>query len=276
MLVTHYLFAQSNMSVVKLKSGAELHGVIKYINPTDALVITIGGMDTSIKMSDVQSVEQMSATKTENNGFTTPLTKEEKLRITDNTDYPDFYDLHVGSNVVRMRLVRGGDMLMGYDGPGSIFMDTEPIHKVSVTSFYMSEEYISNELVNSLNIFNKPIKSKRYCYYAKTWNHLQTVISRIGQVCNISVRMPTEAEWEYAFFSPSQAFFSKDKDYEYCSDYFDLYSNIDNAIDPTGPSTGFRHVIRGLAYKNKCDRSKKARDNKYNCRLVIKAKDIVK
>ena len=50
--------AQEKISVVTLKSGTELKGVIKSIDPTDALTIVVSGIETTIKMADVTKVEE--------------------------------------------------------------------------------------------------------------------------------------------------------------------------------------------------------------------------
>lgn len=49
--------AQDKISVVKLKNGTELKGIIKSINPSDVLIIDVSGIDYSIKMSDVTYIE---------------------------------------------------------------------------------------------------------------------------------------------------------------------------------------------------------------------------
>lgn len=51
--------AQSKRSMLKLKDGTEIKGVIKAIDPTDAVTITIGGIDTKIKMSTIASIEDL-------------------------------------------------------------------------------------------------------------------------------------------------------------------------------------------------------------------------
>lgn len=265
------LYAQNNISLVKLKSGAELKGKIKYINPTDAMVIEIAGVDTNIKMADVESVEEINSPSS-NPASSGNTSKENKVMVTDNADYPETFDLKIGEEIIRMRLVRGGEVTMGYDGPGSIFMDTEPIHKANVTSFYMSEGFLTNKLVNSLGIFKKPVKEKTLWFTSSKWERMNSIISQIALKTGLQVRMPTETEWEYAMFSPWQPYFSKGKLYEYCYDYFDLYDKVDYITDPMGPSVGYHHVIRGMAYDNKCDRSRKSFS--CVCRIVIKARDI--
>ena len=59
-LIPFVASAQEKMSVVTLKSGTELKGVIKAIDPTDALTIVIAGIETTIKMADIAKVESFS------------------------------------------------------------------------------------------------------------------------------------------------------------------------------------------------------------------------
>ena len=51
--------AQSKRSLLKLKDGTEIKGIIKAIDPTDAVTIAIGGIDTKIKMSTIASIEDL-------------------------------------------------------------------------------------------------------------------------------------------------------------------------------------------------------------------------
>lgn len=51
--------AQNGQSAVKLKNGTVLKGIIKHIDPTDALTIDIAGVETQIKMSDIAEVEAL-------------------------------------------------------------------------------------------------------------------------------------------------------------------------------------------------------------------------
>lgn len=51
--------AQSGQSVVKLKNGSVLKGIIKHIDPTDALTLDIAGVDIQINMSDIAEIEAL-------------------------------------------------------------------------------------------------------------------------------------------------------------------------------------------------------------------------
>ena len=50
---------QEKQAVVKLKSGTTLSGVIKSIDPLDAVTIVIAGVETKIKMSDIEKIEEL-------------------------------------------------------------------------------------------------------------------------------------------------------------------------------------------------------------------------
>ena len=51
--------AQDKLSVVKLKNGTQLKGVIKSIDPTDAVVMDIAGVETTLKFDSVLSIEAL-------------------------------------------------------------------------------------------------------------------------------------------------------------------------------------------------------------------------
>ena len=53
---------QEKQSIVKLKNGTELKGVIKSIDPTDAVVMDIAGVRTSLKFDSVLSIEELDTT----------------------------------------------------------------------------------------------------------------------------------------------------------------------------------------------------------------------
>lgn len=58
MLLPIMAIAQDKVSIVTLKNGTIMKGVIKSIDPTDALTIVIGGIETSIKMENVAKIEE--------------------------------------------------------------------------------------------------------------------------------------------------------------------------------------------------------------------------
>ena len=263
--------AQVKQSVVTLKNGTELKGVIKSINPADALTIVIAGIETSIKMTDVAKIEEDTNDKAVvNEPQTAQLKKDEKLIVTDMADYPESFMLKIGNQTLKMILVRGGEMNMGYNGKGSMSMKSEPVHKVTLTSYYLSETFVPSTIVGEVN----GKKYKKDFYKHQNWDNVNKIVLKIAEMTNMPVRLPTEAEWEYAACSSLQnVFFANCKEPEHCYDFFDDYTAGD-AIDPMGPGKRTLHVFR--AYEH--SKGKFNRDH-YQCdryfRLAIKVKDVI-
>ncbi len=202
---------------------------------------------------------------------------------------------------IEMVLIPGGSFYMG---SSSGRPDERPVHKVTVSSFYIDVHPVTQKSYQALmgtnpsrwKNPNNPVERVRWsdavrycnarskaeglepCYDLKTWK------------CDFSAngyRLPTEAEWEYAcragtrtkwFFgnSPAKlslyAWYKKNSGnkarpvkmkkpnpwglydmygnvWEWCNDWYSrTYYASSPSVNPRGPSSGTKKVLRGGAY----------------------------
>ena len=273
MLLPLAALGQGKIALVKLKNGTEIKGIIKSIDPMDAMVIEIAGVEATIKMDNVQMIEEMSMASQDSNSSEQELYNE-KLIVTDFGEYPDSIDLAIGNQKIRMILVRGGDYMMGFDGRHSMAMKSEPVHKVMVTSFYISKFYVTSDIVKN---YKKKVGKETF-YQAKNWEDANNIATAISEDNKLPLRLPTEAEWEFAACSSVQnRIFDYCGSIEYCSDFFGKFNKWEEKPDPTGPINGKHHVIRAYnQVKGKYNRTL-LYDRRNYCyfRLAIKAKDLI-
>ena len=266
-------YAQAGYSIITLKNGTEIKGIVKSIDPVGDIVVSLAGNDVSLKMADVIKIDGANNEDfSENEKLKALVSKYEKIQVTDKSDYPESFDLKVGEESLKMILVRGGDMNMGYDGPGSRSMDSEPVHKVTLTSYYLSETFVTTAIVQEVT--GKAYKGD--FYKESEWKKINNLVQSIAEKSNIPVRLPTEAEWEYAACSPVQnLIFNVCKKPEVCNDYYDNYK-AGYEIDPIGPTKKYAHVARAYERKKgKLDRSGLKGAPKYYFRLAVKVKDVI-
>ncbi len=287
-----YLFtsAQDFITKITLKTGLEMYGTLVDFNPSKEAKLKIGGKEITIQSNEILKIEntnkevsippQIDTSTSINKNIEQP---EKNVIITDNKEYPDSFILDIGGySSIKMRLVRGGTYAMGYNGRHSLRMDSEPVHIVNVTSYYMSEEPIDIGIYKYLKKDETLLIEGKPNYSIINQEDVPSLLNKIKEKLGNKVRFPSEAEWEYAAFSKeSKLFFSKYDGREYCMDYLEKYRNTDGETDPVQNNRKELRVVRAYYFskeKNNLDKLDRSRykivDIPAACRLVFKAKDL--
>ena len=99
---------------------------------------------------------------------------------------------------LELKLIPSGTFTMGYSG-----VDAEnPPHQVTITNSFYIGKYEVTQAQWLAVMGNTPsqdfgVGNNNPVYYV-TWNDCQSFISKLNQMGQGSLRLPTEAEWEYA------------------------------------------------------------------------------
>lgn len=250
-------YAQTNQPtnnvLVKLKNGISISGVLVSMDPEKSIVLQIGGHNQTLMINQIESINNLDQSNDKLESINKSKLLYGKYTISDKANYQDSITLNIEGYNLTFYLVRGGNFNMGYDDRHSWAMKSEPVHNVTLSSFYISKNLLPNNLVRK--ILGKKLADKEKPYYFKSGDEAIDVVSQIAVKTKRKFRLPTEAEWEYTSLMPfADKIFGCDKTkniYEYCSDYFAEYLSAPQ-VNPTGPSvkTKYGHVIRSYFMGN--------------------------
>ena len=185
----------------------------------------------------------------------------------------------------RMRLIQPGTFTMG--SPASEkgrFDDEGPQHKVTLTkAFWMADAPCTQEVYEAVTGNNPSrFKGKDYPVETVSWDDAQVFLKAINKrIPGIELRLPTEAEWEYAARAGTTAarygqidgiawysanskrsthsvrqkapnawglYDSLGNVWEWCQDRYGPYTS-GAQVDPIGPSKGSLRVQRGGSWR---------------------------
>ena len=195
--------------------------------------------------------------------------------ITDQGNYPESFVLELDGQKITMILVRGGVFNMGYDDRHSLSMKSEPVHQVTLSSFYISKEAISRRVTQKLlGLKIKNDKKIDNFFATDKWDDASRLVQAIADATHKPYRMVTEAEWEYASLMPfAKQIFGEERYQEWCYDFFDEYEST-SQVNPTGPTNGKKHVTRSFNGRRNIWDRKMLEQEKAFVRIVINASSI--
>lgn len=182
--------------------------------------------------------------------------------------------------------VQGGTFFMGSlakNEKNTTFNYEQPVHEVILRNYSIGKTEVTQALWEEIMGSNPSMnKGANLPVENVTWNDCQEFIDKLNQRCNTHFRLPTEAEWEYAArnrgregadeFSggpvnkvahlgvstiqagvkPANPLGLHDMTgnvAEWCADWLGKYTAA-KEINPTGPKTGVRRIVRGGSYKD--------------------------
>lgn len=259
MLCSCFVTLHADEVKVTMKSGATITGELKELVATDHITLEIAGVESTISMSDVVSVEKIgSQVLSSNKEKDDDDLKYGKYEITDQNQYPDSFKITIGDQELTMVLVRGGWFNMGYDGHHSMLWDSEPVHKVTLSSFYVSKQLINCNAAKVL-LDNRKVSRSNESYQFLDRRDVKHAVWSLSNMSNAPYRLLTEAEWEYVSLLPiaSKIFGYSNNKEEWCFDRWSRFRSEDQ-INPQGPNEGEEYVLRRYSSDNEKWKREKA------------------
>lgn len=183
--------------------------------------------------------------------------------------------------------VEGGSFQMGgTPEQGKAKTDEYPVHKVTLSDYYIGETEVTNELWMAImgNLPSITFSNPQQPVNNVTWYDCQKFVNRLSSLTGLHFSLPTEAQWEYAARGGSRSnnykyagganikkvgWFKGNSNgavknvkqlepnelglydmsgnvYEWCDDWYGLYRN-QSETDPKGLASGSQKVNRGAS-----------------------------
>lgn len=180
----------------------------------------------------------------------------------------------------------GDTFMMGSEGDSNDEIDEKPVHKVTVSAFYISVyEITQNQYKEIMGTNPSNFKGNNLPVEQVSWEDAMKFCKRFGKKYNVKARLPYEAEWEYACRAGTStkyywgdevngdyAWYDDNSDskthpvgqkkpnafglydmsgnvWELCMDWYsDSYYASSPSDNPEGPETGDSRVARGSSW----------------------------
>ena len=148
--------------------------------------------------------------------------------------------LDLGDGVtMELVLILGGDFEMGSDhGVGSVWSEEEPVHWVSVPTFYMGKYEVTQAQWQAVmgsdpSLFvgdDRPVEKV-------SWDEAKAFCAALADMTEYAIRLPSESEWEYACRVGTTTDYHFGDDVSVLGDYGWYDSNSENETHPVGQKT---------------------------------------
>lgn len=136
---------------------------------------------------------------------TVPASDSSDIQISDIPSNDKNIIINVNGVKFTMVAVDGGTFIMGSKKNmlnfflGSVFSDEKPAHEVTLSSYYIGQTEVTQELWEAVMGSNpSDFKGAKRPVENVSWDDCQEFIRRLNKKTGKNFRLPTEAEWEYA------------------------------------------------------------------------------